>query len=157
MISHADKVMAAISDCAKAIKNVTTTEQFLNIRQLQQLVRLTAHAVHKNPSLFTTNVADNHLPFPRVFANNGDKDNRRLMRSMTLQTRPLLRLSAPQERRPIPVFYPSTRNQAKQRAATQPIVADKTLARNTRPHTSVLARSSVPILMGTRSSTRAQT
>ena len=72
-ISHPDKVMAAISECAKAIKGMTATENNPNMRQLQQLARLTAQAACNNPSLFTTNVEDNHLPVLRVFSNNGEE------------------------------------------------------------------------------------
>ena len=74
-VSHADKVMAAISDCAKAIKGMTATENDPNMRQLQQLVRLTTQAARNSPSLFTTNVEDNNLPVPRVFAINGNDKN----------------------------------------------------------------------------------
>ena len=68
-------MMAAISDCAKAIKGMTAAEHDPNVRQLQQLVRLTTQAARNNPSIFTTNVADNHLPVPMVFAKNGEEDN----------------------------------------------------------------------------------
>ena len=52
-VSHADKVMAAISDCSKAIKGMTATENDPNMRQLQQLVRLTTQAARDNPDLLT--------------------------------------------------------------------------------------------------------
>ena len=93
--SQADKVMAVISECAKAIKGMTATENDPNMRQLQQLARLTAHAARNNPSLFTTNVEDNHLPVPRVFANNGEEENRQITLSMSPQTQSLPRVSAP--------------------------------------------------------------
>ena len=82
-ISHADKVMAAISECAKAIKGMTAIENDPTMRQLQQLARLTAQEARNNPRLFATNVEDNHLPVPRVFANNGEAENQRITRSMS--------------------------------------------------------------------------
>ena len=61
---------------------MTSTENDPNMRQLQQLVRLTTQVARDNPGLFTTNVEDNHLPVPRVFATNSDDENRRIKRSM---------------------------------------------------------------------------
>ena len=107
-ISHAEKVVAAISECAKAIKGMTATENDPNMRQLQQLPCLTAQAARNNPRLFATNVEDNHLPVPRLFANNGEEENRRLKRSMSPQDQSLPRVSTP-----IPPFSKTMRKRAK--------------------------------------------
>ena len=61
--------MADITNCSKAIKGMTDNKSDFGMLQLQQLVWLMTQAARNNPSLFTTNVADNHLPIPRVFAN----------------------------------------------------------------------------------------
>ena len=103
-ISHADKVMAAISECAKIIKGMTATENDPNMRQLQQLARLTTQAARNNPRFVATNVEDNHLPVPRVFANNGEEENRRITRSMSPQTQSLPRVSAPIVNVPAPLI-----------------------------------------------------
>ena len=57
---------------------MTATENDPNMRQLQQLVRLTTQAAFNNPGFFTMNVEGNHLPVPSVFATNGDDENRRI-------------------------------------------------------------------------------
>ena len=148
-VSHADKVMAAISDCSKAIKGMTATENDPNMRQLQQLVRLTTQAARNNPDLFTTNVEDNHLPVPRVFATNSDDENRRITRSMTPTTQPLPRVSVPIT--PVP-----PRKRAKRRAVVQAPVAITAPARNTRSRTAAATRLAASISTGTRARTKAR-
>ena len=125
--------MAAISDCAKAIKGMTATENDPNMRQLQQLVRLTTQAARNNPSLFMTNVEDNHLPVPRVFATNGDEEIRRIMRSMAPTTQPLPRVSAP-------ITSVPTRKRSKRRAAVRAPVDITAPARNPRSRTAASMR-----------------
>ena len=148
-VSHADKVMAAISDCSKAIKGMTATENDPNMRQLQQLVRLTTQAARNNPDLFTTNVEDNHLPVPRVFATNSDDENRRITRSMTPTTQPLPRVSVPIT--PVP-----PRKRAKRRAVVQAPVAITAPAQNTRSRTAAATRLAAAISTGTRARTKAR-
>jgi hypothetical protein len=105
--------MAAISECAKAINGMTATENDPNTTQLQQLARLMAQAAHNNPSLFATNVEDNHLTVPRDFANNDEEENRRIMRSMSPKTQSLPRVSAPITNGPALLFVKTLRKQEK--------------------------------------------
>ena len=109
--------MEAISDCAKAIKGMTATDNDPNMRQLHQLVRLTTQAARDNPSLFTSDVEDNHLPGPRVFATNGEEENRRITRSMAPTTQTLPRVSAPITSAPTPSFVLAVRKRAKRQAS----------------------------------------
>ena len=47
-ITHADKVMNAITDCAKAIKDITSPN---GAEEMRQLVELTEQAIHKHPAI----------------------------------------------------------------------------------------------------------
>ena len=111
-------------------------------------------AARNNPSLFTTDFANNHLPVPRVFANDEEDANkeRSQTRSMTLHTQPLPRVSAPQVSGPVAVFPPSIRKSSKRWAETRYPVAADVPASNTRAHTAEASRHMAPIATGTRSS-----
>jgi len=47
-ITHADKVMNAIADCAKTIKDITSPN---GAEEMRQLVELTEQAIHKHPAI----------------------------------------------------------------------------------------------------------
>ena len=47
-ITHADKVMNAIADCAKAIKYITSPN---GADEMQQLVKLAEQAIHQHPAI----------------------------------------------------------------------------------------------------------
>jgi hypothetical protein len=138
-ISHADKVMAAILECAKAIKGMTATENDPSMRQVQQLACLTAQEARNNPRLFATNVEDNHLPVPRVFANNGEEENRRITRSMSPQTQSLPRVSTPIPNDLSPLFPTTMRKRAKRRVILRPDIQANAPVRNTQARTNAEA------------------
>ena len=77
--------------------------------------------VSSQPMLKTTT-----YQFRVFFFNNGEEENRRLTRSMTLQNKPLLKVSAPQVNRPIHMLPTSTHKRAKRRAAMKHIAANDT-------------------------------
>jgi hypothetical protein len=149
-VSHADKVMAAISDCSKAIKGMTATENDPIMRQLQQLVLLTTQAAHNNPDLLTTNVDGNHLPVPRVFATNGDDENRCITRLMAPTTQPLPRVSAP-------ITSVPTRKRSKRRASIRAAVDITAPARNKQSRTDAATRLAASISSSKRDRTKART
>ena len=71
-ITHADKVMNAITDCAKAIKDITSPN---GTEEMWQLVELTEQAIHQHPAivkLFTTQDSTTpsaprvHTTFPTI-------------------------------------------------------------------------------------------
>ena len=70
-ITHADKVMNAIADCAKAFKHITSPN---GAEEMRQLVELTEQAIHHHPAIvkpFAT--LDSTTPsVPRVAHDNPD-------------------------------------------------------------------------------------
>ncbi len=64
-ITHADKVMNAIADCAKAINDITS---FNGTEEMRQLVELTEQAIHQHPNIANSFAAPNSTTpsIPRV-------------------------------------------------------------------------------------------
>jgi len=71
-ITHANKVMNAIADCAKAIKDITSTN---GTEEIWQLVELTEQAIHQHPAIVklfatsdstTPSVPRVHMTFPTI-------------------------------------------------------------------------------------------
>jgi hypothetical protein len=64
-ITHADKVMNVITDCAKAIKDITSSN---GAEEMQKLVELTEQAIYQHPNITNSFATPNSttLSFPRV-------------------------------------------------------------------------------------------
>ena len=58
-ITHADKVMNAIAECAKAIKDITSPN---GAEEMQQLVELTEQAIHQHPAIIKSFAEDSTTP-----------------------------------------------------------------------------------------------
>ena len=90
-ITHANKVMAVIADCAKAIKELSGKNR---TEQMQPLLQLTEVVVQLTPSIAarpaTQTLAHSE---PWVYQSRAD-DDRRQTRSMTQQTQRVQRVPA---------------------------------------------------------------
>ena len=63
-ITHADKVMNAITECAKAIIDITSPD---GTEEMRQLVELTEHAIYQHPAIVKSFAEDSTPPsVPRV-------------------------------------------------------------------------------------------
>jgi hypothetical protein len=58
-IAHADKVMNAIAECAKAIKDITSPN---GAEEMGQLVELTEQAIHQHPAIVKSFAEDSTTP-----------------------------------------------------------------------------------------------
>ena len=160
-ISHADKVIAAIADCARAIKGLSGPN---GAEQMQQLLQLTEAALQQNPR-----TADGSSPptlvQPKSWADQENvSDDRRQTRLMTQQTHRVPRVPAggvprvdtPQAQIASP---PSSRNnrstrRRRRRIAVRLAVDPAASARNTQFQTRLDA---APPSSNTIPSTQAQT
>ena len=81
-VTHADKVMAAIAECAKAIKNINSTK---GTDEMKQLVQLTEKAIQQNPAIAAVYTeASNTRAVPRVQTTTQCNNlNQRQTRSMS--------------------------------------------------------------------------
>ena len=81
-VTHADKVMAAIAECAKSIKNINSTK---GTDEMKQLVQLTEKAIQQNPAIAAVYTeASNTRAVPRVQTTTQCNNlNQRQTRSMS--------------------------------------------------------------------------
>ena len=171
-ITHADKIMSAIADYDKAIRNMGNNK---GAYEMQQLLQLTEKSVRNNESIITppkpaphTNVEQldgiaHSLPRMNKIQPLGDTDIR-MTRKMTKDTPLVPRVSPTEvlrvERTPkmvqddLPLNHQIiTRNKIRRRrqAQARPTVSDSAPAHNTRSQT----RAEDPASSRTRTSTRA--
>ena len=76
-INHADKIMAAIADCAKAIKNMGSND---GAYEMQKLIHLTEKAARNNE-----NIGKSANPVPHTNAEQRDGISHALPRVHTIQ------------------------------------------------------------------------
>jgi len=104
--------MAAIADCANAIKGMGNGGGDVGMAQLNQRVSLTTKAVQRDLTLFTQQ-GHKESQLPMVHSDGTENDMRRQTRSMAQQTWPLTRVSelmmsaaVPTSHNNQPVFFP---------------------------------------------------
>ena len=79
-ITHADKVMAEVADCAKSIKNLGNGN---GSKEMKQIVHLTERAIHHKKSLAETPTTTELDPAILRVPMNINNNNPRQTRSMT--------------------------------------------------------------------------
>ena len=141
-VSHADKVMAAIADCAKAIKNICGSK---GDEEMKQLVQLTKQAITRDPAIATAiKQKPSPVTVPRVHPSAPSDNNQRQTRSVTKAfqnfaqqyTTAVPRVGNMEQPNPTApphsVSRPSNRRRRKQRkAAARASVSASAPARNT--------------------------
>ena len=65
-VSHADKIMKAIADCAQTIKSLQTEGNDIDMRQLSKLEELTRKAIDQIPAIAQAFPKIGTAPLPRV-------------------------------------------------------------------------------------------
>ena len=128
-ITHADKVMAEISDCAKAIKNLGNGN---GSDKMQQLVRITERAIHYKPYIAETPTTTVCNPASLRVTLNNSNNNSRQTRSMTQPNQQLSAISTPV----VPRVEQSTAAKHKIRKNIhKPTISTTSQAQNTRSRT----------------------
>jgi hypothetical protein len=92
-ITHANKVMQALAECAKTITGATGGTTAQEAKDLQCIVKATRAALHKNDAPINNSNAKHQAPrvpkllrvhaLPRVPPTNGNGDNQRIIRAMS--------------------------------------------------------------------------
>jgi hypothetical protein len=144
-ITQADKVMAAIADCARTIKDVGIDN---GSDEMQQLLQLTEKAIQRDPTI-AEKAAASTPSVPRVPSGKSNDDQRqtRSMSRIMQQISQVITQAVPRVEMPpqsIPTIsngpLPSrTRRGKKRRAAAKAAVSANAPARNTRSQTKAAA------------------
>lgn len=169
-VTHADKVMQAIADCAKAIKNISGSK---GSDEMQQLVRLTERAINQNPSIakaMEPTMTTKRRP-PSATPNNEDQRQTRSMTEVLQQatqkiTQALPRVGKAEPTQPAPrvgkesppsnnLSMKSKRRRKQRQARAQVSIAAP--ARNTRSQTAAASKAAAPPAASTRAKAKVGT
>ena len=163
-VSHADKVMAAIADCAKAIQNIGGSK---GDEEMKQLVQLTQQAITRDPAIATAiTQKPSPVAVPRVHPSAPSDANQRQTRSVTKAFQEFAQqytaavprvgnTDQPNPTAPPPsTSRPSNRRRRKQRkAAARAQVSASAPARNTRSRIKAATKAAAPPATRTRAAT----
>jgi hypothetical protein len=81
-VTHADKIMKAIADCAQTIKSMQTEGNDIDMRQLSKLEELTRKAIDQIPTIAQAFPKIDTAPLPRVPVGLRDDDTRQTRSTM---------------------------------------------------------------------------